>query len=301
MKQKILTVLSILSVLTSGGLSAVFVIQPEAYAYTSPGKPSGFVNDYANIIPDDRQQALEQNLVQFRNDTSNEIVVATVQNLGGDSKENFALELAREWGIGGQQNGNGVLVLVSMDERAIRIEVSQKLEGAITDLYASRVAQNIMVPRFRDGDYAGGIEQGVSELQSAAKGEYNLPQNDTSSSSGGFDWVYIAFFGVVWLASFLARSKSWWAGGVIGAIVAATVWIFASSLAVKVILAIFAPLLGLLLDWLVSRNYQKNIARGGSGGFIPTLGGFSSGGSKGGFGGFGGGGSFGGGGGGGNW
>jgi uncharacterized protein len=99
--------------------------------------------------------------------------------------------------------------------------------------------------------------------------------------------LFYGVFALVWLSSFLARSKSWWAGGVIGGIGALIVWVVAESIITQVLVTIFAPTLGLFFDWLVSRNYQKNVAKGGTGGFFSTMGGFS-GGSSGGGGGFGG-------------
>jgi uncharacterized protein len=244
-------------------------------------------------------------LQSFRDTTSNEVVVVTIQTLGGDSKENFANELAREWAIGGKANGNGVLLLIAIDERQIRIEVSQHLEGAITDLMSARIASNDIAPRFKDGDYPGGIEAGVTKLKLAAQGEYNIPAASTNSSSYAslFDGpLFFGFFILVWLSSFLARSKSIVAGGIIGLLLGVVGCFVLSGVVLKVIGAVTAPLLGLGLDWLVSRNYRRHIDNGGKGGFFGTWGGFSGGGgSGGGFGGFGGGGSFGGGGGGSSW
>jgi uncharacterized protein len=303
MKQRFLTYLSCLSIVLSSSLSIAFIINPGlAKAYSSPGKPSGFVNDFANVIPDDKQKIIEDNLVSFRDSTTNEIVVVTVPSLNGDTKENFANELAREWKVGGKANGNGVLVLIAINDRQIRIEVSQHLEGAITDLLSSRIAANDMAPRFKTGDYAGGVQAGVAQLEKAAQGEYNTPLLSTKSSAPINEIVFYSFFALVWLSSFLARSKSIWAGGVLGLLIGIVGWFVLAVLAWKIVVLILAPLAGLFLDWLVSRNYQKHINNGGRGGFFGTWGGFSGGGgSGGGFGGFGGGGSFGGGGGGSSW
>jgi uncharacterized protein len=308
MKNRLLIFLSCTAILLSTVLSALFVVNPAlAHAYSSPGKPTGFVNDYAGVIDEASQVAMELDLQNFRDTTSNEISVVSIQSLGGDSKENYALQLAREWAIGGAEHGNGVLVLVAVDEHQIRIEVSQHLEGAITDLIASRIASTEMAPAFRAGDYAGGINAGLASLKLAAQGEYNAPPESkaytTASNAGAFGllfWVVLTVF--VWMTSFLARSKSIVAGGVMGGIVGLFSLVFLPGLLAKVLVFIASPLLGLLLDSVVSKNYHRSISRGGNGGFFTTWGGFS-GGSRGGggFSGFGGGGSFGGGGGGSSW
>ena len=305
MNQKILTILSCFAVVLSSALSALLIMHPEhAKAYTSPGKPTGFVNDYAGIVDDSAQANIEADLQNFRSTTSNEIVVVTIRSLGGDSKENFANKLAREWGIGGAKYGNGVLVLIAVNERQIRIEVSQHLEGAITDLISSRIAADDMAPKFRAGDYNGGITAGIAKLKLAAQGEYNAaPAARSKNSFNSYgNMFFIVIFVLSWLSSFFARSKSVVAGGLVGGAAGIGSMFLVNGLLLKILVVVFGPAVGLLLDWVVSRNYKKNISRGGRGGFLGTWGGFS-GGSRGGggFGGFGGGGSFGGGGGGSNW
>ncbi len=269
-------------------------------AYTSPGRPSGFVNDFANIIPDDDQQAMEDDLGSFAAQTSNEIVVVTVVSLDGDSIENYANELFREWGIGDAERNNGVLLLVAPNERKTRIEIGYGLEGAITDLESGRIVDGVLVPAFREGDYAGGINQAVSALKEAAQGEYDLPAQKKSKFSIGSSIIQILFFGgyfIIMIGSFLARSKSIWAGGIIGAVLGVITSFLISAVILKISVVAVAIGLGLLLDWLLSRSYKGGSGSGGFWGGLGGLGGGSSGGSSGGggFGGFGGGGSGGGG------
>jgi uncharacterized protein len=296
--QRFLTVLSVLGLALASALSGVFILRPGiSKAYSSPGKPTGFVNDFAGVLDDEGERVLGEELAQFRATTSNELVVVTVNDLGGDVIENYANELFRDWGIGDEERNNGVLLLVAVNDRKVRIEVGYGLEGAITDLESGRIVDGVLLPAFRTGDYLGGIRTSVSTLKVAAEGEYSAPvqQSSTNKASGIGDLLFYSVFGLVWLGSFLARSKSWWAGGVIGAIVAFIVFFVADSTVIKVIVSVLAPTLGLFLDWLVSKNYKKNIDRGGTGGFFGTYGGFSGGSSGGGFGGFSGGSSGGGG------
>lgn len=297
MRQKLLTLVSILGLALSSVLSGLFVMRPALVrAYTSPGSPTGFVNDFAGVLSEDDERTIDEDLAQFRSDTSNELVVATIDTIDGDTIENYANRLFREWGIGDSEKNNGVLLLIVTGDRLVRIEVGYGLEGAITDLESGRIIDGVLVPRFREGDYAGGIIEAATALKEAAQGEYNTPyQQPVTNKFRASDFLFFGVFVLTWVGSFLARSKSWWAGGVVGAVIAAVFWLLNDVLVIKIAATVLAPTLGLLFDYVVSRNYQANIARGGNGGFFSTRGGFGGGGSGGGFGGFSGGSSGGGG------
>ena len=258
-------------------------------AYYNPGKPTGFVNDYAGVIDSQQKQALETKLVQFEKDTSNEISVVIIPSLKGDTIENFAVKLFEDWAIGKKDNDNGILLLVAIEDRKMRIEVGYGLEGALTDAQSYSIIVNDLQPAFRANDYAGGISKAIDDIILATKGEYTATQNSSKNSSGvNFEWIFFLVFGLpIWLSSVLARSRSWWAGGVIG-VVMGIILIFVFSLVVGMIASIILGLLGLLLDYNVSKSYGKAKATGG---VMPWwFGGGKSGGfGGGGFGGFGGG------------
>lgn len=269
-----------------------------AFAYTNPGQPRGFVNDYGGMLAPDQRQALENKLSTFEKETSNEISVVTINNLGGDTIENFAVRLFKDWGIGKKGKDNGILVLIAKEDRRMRIEVGYGLEGALTDLQSFWIIDNIMKPAFQAGDYYSGIDQAVDKIIGVTKGEYVPSRTSTSqgkSMKGGFDFFWLIFFTPIWLASILGRSKSWWAGGVIGGIIGVIIGFIYSFIFIGVIaIAILIPV-GLLFDFIVSRSY----ARAKDSGHFPWwIGGRGFGGGSGGgggFGGFGGGGSGGGG------
>jgi len=276
---------------------AVFGFAGFCFAYSSPGQPKGFVNDFAGIISSAARQSLEQKLVQFEKDTSNEISVVTINSLGGDTIENFAGKLFEEWQIGKSNKDNGILLLVAKEDKKMRIEVGYGLEGAITDTQTFWIQENVMKPAFRANDYDGGINGAVDKIMAATRGEY-VPSQKTDPNNGwslksieNFFWFGLFVF--VWLGSVLARSKSWWAGGVVGAIIGVFLFFFFSWLVALIAMIILIPV-GLLFDYLVSKNYQKHKSAGTH--FPWWIGGFGSGGSSGGgFGGFSGGSSGGGG------
>lgn len=283
-------------------LSTIFIfvlfsvsLLSSAQAYYNPGEPSGFVNDYANMMSDNARQTLERELIVFERETGHEISVVTVPNLGEDYIENFAVELFADWGIGKQGADNGILLLVAEEERELRIEVGYGLEGALTDSEAGAIIRTIAVPNFKAGDYDTGIIESARALQAVARGEVlDLPEEKEKGSLSGNFIFYLVVFSMIMMGGFfefLGKSKRYWPGGLwglglgalAGALIAGTLW--------AIILGGLFSGLGLLFDWGASRrNWFKGWSKGkgGRGGGIFFGGGGRSGGS-GGFGGFGGG------------
>ncbi|MEZ4827135.1 MAG: TPM domain-containing protein [Bacteroidia bacterium] len=131
----------------------------------------GFVNDYENILTADQEQELDAYLTQFAESTSNEIAVASLSLPEGETIETYTVALAQNWGIGGKDLSNGVLIAIYPQIRKIRIEVGYGLEGAIPDIVATNIITQVMQPAFRQNDYYGGINSAVLILAGAAKGE----------------------------------------------------------------------------------------------------------------------------------
>ncbi len=280
----------------------LFVFSTQVFAYYSLPKATGFVNDNAQMLTSQTKQNLENKLSLFEASTTNEITVVTIKSLEGDTVENFAVKLFEEWKIGKAKQDNGILFLISRDDHKMRIEVGYGLEGALPDAKSSRILNQVVTPLFKEGSYDEGILRGVDEIINATKDEnYNISGSSSSKSSKGtFDfWVFVIIFAsqaVMFIVSILSRSKSWWAGGVIGGVLGGAFmfwfgWTILFGGAITLGLIFF----GLLFDYIVSKTYQNSIV---SGGYIPWWIGGPRGrgfGSSGGFGGFGGGSSGGGG------
>ncbi len=272
-------------------------------AYQSPGSPRGAVNDFAGMLSQNDAAQLESKLDNFNKTTGNAIVVATMNNLGGDTVENYAVELFKEWGIGQKGKDNGVLILVSKDDREMRIEVGYGLEGVLTDAQSFWLIRDVMTPAFKNGDYAGGLNGVVDKIIGAVSGGQAVPSESPpppspgSSNGLGFNWFFFIFFILVWLASLLGRSKSWWAGGVIGGVAGIVIGFIYGFLYSGLIAIGGLTVVGLVFDYFVSKGYQRYKSGGGippwwlGGGGLGGRGGFGGGG----FGGFGGGSSGGGG------
>ncbi|MCX6807766.1 MAG: TPM domain-containing protein [Patescibacteria group bacterium] len=262
--------------------------------------PSGFVNDFAGILKDTEKTQIENFLQDFRTKTGSEIAVVIIKTLDGQAIEDYSIKLARQWGIGEKNRNNGVLFLVSIEDRAMRIEVGRGLEGAITDLGSRYIQDEIARPLFRANDYYNGIMDVVVKLAEMAQGEFSAPANYQPSNqiSGGMVRLILimSFVLLSWLGSILGRSKCWWPGGIIGAGAGGiTSWIMGLGLISTAGFAIGLGVIGLLFDFIVSRNYQnaKKAGRptawwagglfgGGSRSSGGSFGGFSGGGFSGG-------------------
>lgn len=234
-----------------------FFLPVFAFAYVNPGAPQGFVNDFAGMFTASERVALEAKLSQFEKETSNEISVVTVPDLGGDTIENFAVELFEDWKIGKAGKDNGILLLVARDDREVRIEVGYGLEGALTDAQSGWIISNEIVPMFREGRYAAGISGAVDKMMAATRGEYVPSESGSSSDFSSLSSYFIVaiFFVLSFLGHIFGRTKSWWLGGVLGGIAGVVIGLVGWSLYLGIgAFALLVPL-GLLIDFWASRAY----------------------------------------------
>ena len=125
---------------------------------------TGRIVDQANIIPADTRAAIEPKLADLEAKSGIQLVVATVSSLQGQEIEPYANELFRAWKLGEKAKNNGVLLLVAPKERRVRIEVGYELEGTLTDALSKIIITNAIAPRFKTGDFAGGISRGVDDI-----------------------------------------------------------------------------------------------------------------------------------------
>ncbi len=175
-------------------LLLILLIGTTALALEIP-KPTGYVNDRANIISPDVELKLEQFLRDFDKSDSTQISVLTIPSLKGESLEDYALRVLEKWGLGQKDKDNGALLLVAKDDRKIRIEVGYGLEGRLTDLLAGRIIDNEISPRFKRGDFDGGIVSGVVSMTQAVRGEYKgTGTTRHKKKSNPFGFIFILFF-----------------------------------------------------------------------------------------------------------
>jgi uncharacterized protein len=143
---------------------AALVLATVAFAAFSFPALTGRVVDQANILPAATRSAIETKLAALEDKSGIQLVVATVSSLQGSDIETFSVELARAWKLGEAKKNNGLLLLVAPNERKVRIEVGYGLEGTMTDALSSVIIQSAIIPKFRSGDYAGGVSAGVDAI-----------------------------------------------------------------------------------------------------------------------------------------
>jgi uncharacterized protein len=143
---------------------------PSALALDFPAL-TGRVVDEAGILDPATRASLTQKLAELEAKTTDQLVVVTLKSLQGTSIEDFGVELGRRWRIGQKDKNNGALLIVAPSERRVRIEVGYGLEGALTDAVSRLIIENAITPRFRAGDFAGGISRGVDDIISVLTGD----------------------------------------------------------------------------------------------------------------------------------
>jgi uncharacterized protein len=244
-----------------------FLITPLAVAKLSLPQPQGFVNDFAGLLSSQTVATLEEQLGRYEKKTSNEVVVVTVPDLQGTTIEDFAVRLFEKWGIGKKGKDNGILLLIARRERKIRIEVGYGLEPVLTDLEAYGIIVNNITPKFKSGDFDGGVVEGVNQIIRGLSG-VELPKVEPASKGGdeqGSLWLALGLIGgflfFTWIGAILARSKSWWAGGALGFVIGLISLLFI-PLALGILAIIALTLIGLLFDYIVSRNYHERRKQG---------------------------------------
>lgn len=132
---------------------------------------TGRVVDEAGLLDATMRAQLDQTLAELETKTTDQLVVVTLKSLQGTSIEDYGYQLGRHWQIGQKDKNNGVLLIVAPNERKVRIEVGYGLEGTLTDAISSFIVQNSILPRFKAGDFAGGIRRGAEDIVQVLSGD----------------------------------------------------------------------------------------------------------------------------------
>jgi uncharacterized protein len=257
------------------------------------------VNDHTGTLNAEQKASLEQLLQGFEARKGAQIAVLMVPTTGGEAIEQYALRVAELWKIGRKKVDDGAVLVVAKDDRALRIEVGYGLEGALNDATAKRIVSDTIVPRFRAGDFYGGLTAGLDRMIRVIDGEA-LPAPAAPSGSGAMGesmpmLLMVALFVALAMRALLGRFLgSLVAGGAVG-------WL-AFAFSGVLLMAIGAGFIAFLFSLFSGGSRRMPMGYGGFGGGFGMPGGRNSGGGWGGGGGFrGGGGSFGGGGASGRW
>jgi uncharacterized protein len=183
-------------------LLAALAPADEVVAQDIPPRPAlseGLVIDRAGLLSRAERDALNQKLIAFDDTTSSQIVVVIVPSLGGADAQQFATEIGQQWGVGQGGKDNGVVFLVSTEDREVFIATGYGLEGAIPDAVAGRIIRRVVVPNFRRGQFYGGIAEATSALMAAAEGEYEA-EPDGGGEGDGVPLALIVIIAVIVIA-----------------------------------------------------------------------------------------------------
>jgi uncharacterized protein len=177
--------------------------------------PPQLVNDFTNTLTQEQKQALEQKLVAYDDSTSNQVAVVIINSTGDYPIEEVSLGIIRNWGVGGSEHNNGIVLLIAKDDHKIRIEVGYGLEGAIPDVTAKSIIDNDLTPNFREGNFYRGIDDATDDIIKAAAGEYKAPQGYHKNKGKGFPFGAIILVIIILSIIFGSRGGRGGGGGLI--------------------------------------------------------------------------------------
>lgn len=173
----------------------LLVFIPGVYAKVNPTNDF-YVNDYANILSSSTKDYIMEKSVALNKVDGTQIVVVTVNSLDGEAIEDYAVELFRRFGIGDAKKNNGILILVSVSDRELRIEVGYGLEGIINDGKAGRIRDKYMIPYLKNNNWDEGIKNGYDAIYAEIVKENNLDLEYVDYDSEDYDLIYqLLFFG----------------------------------------------------------------------------------------------------------
>ncbi|QKF92260.1 YgcG family protein [Campylobacter sp. CCUG 57310] len=268
---------------------------------------TGRVVDEANILSNSAKENLTKILANHESNTTNQVVVVTLNSLQGRSLEEYSLELGRYWAIGQKDKDNGVLLVVAPNEKEIRIEVGYGLEGSLTDAISHEIIQRVIIPKFKDGNFEQGILDGVAKIidfidEDSGNDYVGDPIEDmfytllSGVVGGSFVLVFLSGLFKHRIVSDIATSML--ISGALGFFIGVLAILFTGSAMTAIVVAMIVTITVFVFVFNSIRKMPIGLLKSGGFGASSSSGGFS-GGSSGGF--SGGGGSFGGGGASGRW
>jgi uncharacterized protein len=191
-------------------LALIFILYvPQLAALDVPALKAR-VNDYAGMLSSYTEKQLEGILRDLEQTDSTQIAVLTIPSLEGEVIAEFAIKVAEQWKIGQRGFDNGAILLIAKADREIRIEVGYGLEGSLTDLISGRIIRNVIVPRFRAGNFDQGVLDGVQAMIGVVRGEYQAPEKIPSrqgSKIKGTNPVFIGWVVFVFIFVLLGRLR----------------------------------------------------------------------------------------------
>ena len=156
---------------------------------------TGRVVDQARVLSQSTKDELETLLATHENNTTNQVVVVTIESLGNAQIEEYSIELARRWGIGQKGKDNGVVLVVAPNDKQVRIEVGYGLEGTLTDALSSSIINYYIIPEFKKGDIQNGINIGIQKIIALLDGDEGV-KKEIEAKGGDYD-MPIEVYGIM--------------------------------------------------------------------------------------------------------
>jgi uncharacterized protein len=236
---------------------------------------SSRVTDLTQTLSSAEQARLEQKLAAFETKKGSQIALLIVPTTQPEDIAQYSIRVVEKWKIGREKIDDGLLLLVAKDDRKIRIEVGYGLEGAVPDLYAKRIVSEIIGPKFKQGDFYGGLDAGVDSLIGLVDGEaLPAPSHAKSNAMGMMDMLPILMFGGLVTGLFLRNMFGTFFGSALnGGLVGTIIWLLGVALGGAAILGLIAFFITMMLGGRGMNGYS---------GGIPTSGGYGGGWSGGG-------------------
>jgi uncharacterized protein len=270
-----------------------------AHAQLAVPALTAHVVDTTGTLSTEQRAQLDAKLAAFEQSRGSQVVILLVPSTQPEDIASYANRVANTWKIGRKGIGDGLLLIVAVTDRKVRMEVAKTLEGAIPDLATKRIIDEAVTPRFKQGDYASGLDAGVTRIMGLITGEaLPAPAQAHSAGLGDFDWMDLGIFmfiavpvvGAVTRGIFGTRLGAVATGGIAGGIA----MVITTSLLISVLAGVVALMFSLISNLPGKRSSGWHSGGGGwgSGGSSGSGGGgFGGGFSSGGGGDFGGGGA----------
>src|SRR5688572_12004333 len=201
------------------------------------------VTDLTQTLTAEQRSALENRLRAYEAQKGTQVAVLIVPTTQPETIEQYSIRVADEWKIGRKEPEDGVILLVAKNDRAVRIEVGTGLEGALPDVLASRIISQVIVPRFRAGDFAGGIDEAITRVLAVIEGEplpEPEPERPSSRAPGGIGNALPVLLMFVFVGSGILRGMLGRVGGAgaTAGIAGVLIWLLTGTLALAILAAI---------------------------------------------------------------
>lgn len=239
------------------------------------------VTDLTQTLSTEQQIQLESKLAAFEQEKGSQIAILIIPTTQPEVIEQYSIRVVDAWKLGREKEDDGILLLVAKNDRKIRIEVGRGLEGAIPDIVAKRIISEVISPKFKQGDFAGGINLAVDRLMALVNGEALPPPQKQAKQFDGLMQIWpVIFFGAIALGVFFRSVFGRFIGsGLNGAIFGGIAWMLGLALGGALFLAFFVFVISLIAG--LSGNGRGGTYGGGYGGGSYSGGGGWSGGGGG--------------------